>query len=158
MSAPNVAGSPPGAVFRMSSAALLFGATALIAVIESFYVPLRVGTVRIPLSVGIALVCHPLLIRLMRAATGSLMAMLATFAIWLVIVVRFSIPRADGDLIITGNNWVATTVMFGGALLFVASIGLMLPLRPRAAGTALPVAPAGSLGGNGTSEPAAGGR
>lgn len=131
---------------RLAAAALILLATVLIALVESFYVPLRVGTIRIPLSLGLAVVCHPVLIWLMRAGTGSILAMLATFGVWLAVILRLGLPRADGDLIITGNNWVSTALMFGGSLIFVGSIGLSLPRRPHPG----QMLPAGSLGGNGS--------
>ena len=136
MSEPQAEEPSPTLLDRISGGVLVLAATALIAVLEAFYVALRLGSVRIPISVGIAVVCHPLLVWLMRAATGSTLAMLATFGVWLAVIVPLSFRRAEADLVITGDNWVSTVLMFGGSLLFVGSIGALLPARPRASASA----------------------
>lgn len=131
-SAASAGEAPRTGLERLAGGLLVIVATAEVAVLESFYVLLRVGTVRLPVSVGVAVVCHPLLTWLMRAATGSPLSMLAPFVVWLAVVLPLGLRRADGDLIVTGNNWVATALLYGGSLLFVGSIGLLLPARPRA--------------------------
>ncbi len=136
----------PGLFGRLCAVVLVLAATALVALLESFYVLLRLGTVRVPLSLALAVVFHPLLTWLMRIASASSVAMLSPFALWLVVVFVLGLGRADGDLIITGNNWVSTALLLGGSLVFVASIAILQPRRARPG----QVAPAGSLGGNGS--------
>lgn len=143
---PRGADPPPGVAIRVAGGVLVLAATVLVALIESFYTPLRLGTVRLPVSVAIAIICHPLLIWWMRAATRNVPAMIAPFAVWLAVVLPLGAARAESDLIITGNNWVATTMLYGGALLFVGSVAVLLPPRPRSRRAAS----TGSLGDNGS--------
>lgn len=137
---------PPTVLFQLAGVLLVLAATVLVAVVESFYTPLRLGTVRVPLSVGLAVVCHPFLIWWMRRVTRNVLAMIGPFVVWLAVVLPLGASRAESDLIITGKNWVATTMLYGGALLFVGSIALLLPARPRSNR----VISTGSLGGNGS--------
>ena len=115
--------------------------TVAIAVLESFLVVLRIGTIRVPVSVVLALVMHPLLTWLIREVTGRRAAVFLPFAVWLAVVLPLSAARAEGDVIITGNNWVSIALLLGGAVAFAVSIGVLSPAR-RPAG--------GSLGGDGT--------
>lgn len=115
--------------------------TVLVALIESFLVVLRVGTVRVPVSVAVALVMHPVLTWLMREVTGRRGSVFLPFVLWLAVVLPLSLARAEGDVIITGNNWVSGALLFGGAIAFAVTIGLLAPARSR---------PAGSLGADGS--------
>lgn len=131
----NADDQPPTLPLRVCGGLLVLAATALVATVESFYVLLRMGTVRIPVSVALAVLCHPLLTWLMRAATGSRLAMLAPFAAWLAVLSPLGLRRAEADLVIPGNNWVTDALLYGGSLRFVGSIGvLMPPRRERTAG------------------------
>ncbi len=129
-------------LLRVAGGLLVLAATALVAIVESFYVPLRLGTVRLPVSLAIAVACHPLLVWLMRAATGHAWAMLTPFIGWLGLVTVLGMRRADGDLIITGDNWISTALLFGGSVLFVGAIGILFP-NASARGTPRPEGGAG---------------
>lgn len=142
---PRAVDPSPSVTVRVAGGVLVLAATVLVALVESFYTPLRLGTVRIPVSVALAVLCHPLLIWWMRAATRNVPAIVAPFVVWLAVVLPLGAARAEADLIITGKNWVATTMLYGGALIFVGSIALLLPTR-RSSRTVS----TGSLGGNGS--------
>ncbi len=131
MTEPSAGGRPPALLARVAGGLLILAATLLVALVEAFYVPLRLGTVRLPVSAAIAVACHPALIWGMRAATMSNLAMCTPLALWLAVLLPLSLRRADGDLIITGDNWVATVLLFGGTLLFVGSLAMMLRLGSR---------------------------
>ena len=141
MTEPGAGGGPPALFSRVCGGSLVLAATVLVALVESFLVPLRVGTVRVPVSVALAVICHPLLSWLMRAATESRAATLGPFVVWLAVVLSLGRQRAEADLVLTSGNWVATILVFGGSLIFAVSLGLLL---------AAPRRSPGSLGHNGS--------
>jgi hypothetical protein len=131
----------PAPVTRLLGGVLIALATAVVAVVEVFFVVLRFGTVRAPVSIVLAVILHPLLTRAMRDTTGSRLAVVVPLAVWIGVVVPFSASRAEGDLILTGE-----TVSYAYLLIamgaFIVAIFRLLP--PRGANP-----PAGSLGGDG---------
>ncbi|MDP9241032.1 MAG: hypothetical protein M3O55_10425, partial [Actinomycetota bacterium] len=116
--------SAPTAIERLIGGALVALATLLVVLVECFLVGLRVGNVHVPVSIAIAAVLHPLLTVLMGAATRSKAAMLAPLVIWVLVVWPLAAKRAEGDLIITGNNWSL-------GLLAVGSLSFAITLGPR---------------------------
>lgn len=120
---------PPTLGERIFAGVLIAAATVLTSVLESFLVVLRVGDVRLPVSILLALGLNPLLVWLMARATGSRLALLAPPALWLAVVLLLGTRRPEGDVVITGNNWVATGFLLAGGFAFAITIGLLLP-RP----------------------------
>lgn len=125
---------------------LVLAATALVATAGAFLVGLRVGGQRLPISLLIAAVLHPVLIRLMRTATASRLAMLGPFLLWILLVLPLSARRREGDVVLAGNNWVATAYLIVGMGAFAITLGLLLPARGRVSGRRV----GGSLGRNGS--------
>jgi hypothetical protein len=75
-----------------------------LALVEVFWLPLRIGGVLVPVSIVAAVVGNLLLVRLAHWATGSgVLAVLPAVA-WLVVVVASLIPRPEGDLVLTGSG------------------------------------------------------
>ena len=75
-----------------------------LAVVEVFWLPLRVGGVLLPLSVLAAVAGNLLIGGTARRLSGSgIPAVLAAVA-WLVVVVAAMIPRSEGDLLIVGGG------------------------------------------------------
>jgi hypothetical protein len=137
---PDGADARPAAAERLAGGFLVAGTTLVVVLVESFLVGLRVGGVRLPVSILIALSLHPLLTRLMLEVTRSRAAMFGPALTWALVVWLLGTHRAEGDLVITGDNWVATGLLLGGAAAFAVPLGLLLPSRPAARG---------SLGSNG---------
>jgi len=131
----------PAPVTRVLGGVLVALAAGVVAIVEVFFVVLRIGTVRMPVSIILAVVLHPLLTRAMRDATGSRLAVVVPLAVWIAVVIPFSASRAEGDLILTGE-----TVSYAYLLIamgaFIVAIFRLLPARR-------PIPPAGSLGGDG---------
>jgi hypothetical protein len=74
------------------------------ALVEIFWLPLRIGGLLIPVSVAAAVAANLLLPRLaLRLSSSRLVAALTGIA-WLVVVVAGMIRRPEGDLIITGGG------------------------------------------------------
>jgi hypothetical protein len=118
------------------------------AVIECFLVPLHVGRVAVPLAALLAIVGNLVFPRMMVTVARRRTTALLPPVLWLVVVLVFSAPRSEGDLIVPGT-WPALLFLFLGAIVgaYGAASSVMggTPWRPasRAAG-------AGSSGGAGS--------
>lgn len=95
------------------------------AVLEAFYLPLRIGTILLPVSVLAAVVLNVALPRLMVAATGSRLAGAVPDVLWLLIILVLSLGRPEGDVIVPGNG-VGLALLFLGALAGAVGTGRAL--------------------------------
>ena len=86
-----------------------------LAVVEVFWLPLRIGGVLVPVSVVAAVAANLLMPRLALRLSGSRLVAGLTGVAWLVVVVAGMIRRPEGDLLITGGG--ATGVVNLGFLL-----------------------------------------
>ncbi|NIH87302.1 hypothetical protein [Amycolatopsis granulosa] len=108
---------------------------ALLAVLELFFLPLRIaGTIPFPVTALVAAVTTPLLVRL----AGRLVAPRAAFAplvVWVLVVVIVGLFGPGGDLVLL-QDWRALLLIAGGALPAAMSLGgvLALPSKRGAAG------------------------
>ncbi|MER7005181.1 hypothetical protein ABT297_19325 [Dactylosporangium sp. NPDC000555] len=93
-----------------------------LAIIEALYSPLRIGGVRVPVSLLMAVVTNPLLGWFAYATTGRRLAALLPAAAWCVIWILAAGRTSEGDLIITNNNWVGLLTLFVGPLAFAIGI------------------------------------
>ena len=108
-----------------------------LALVEVFWLPLRIGGVHVPLSIVAAVVGNLLLVRLAHWATGSgTLAVLPAIA-WLVVVVASLIRRPEGDLVLTGagsTGLVSLAFLFSGVVAAAFASGTALaggrPRRP----------------------------
>jgi len=75
-----------------------------LALVEVFWLPLRVGGVLVPVSVVAAVVGNLLIVGAVRRVTGSGLAAVLPAVAWLVVVVPAMIRRPEGDLIIIGGG------------------------------------------------------
>lgn len=100
------------------------------AVLEVFYVPLRIGTVLIPVAVLAAAALNLLLPKLMYAATASRGATVLPAALWLIVVVGLSTGRPEGDVVLPGD-WVGLLLLFGGAAAAAFGVARAIPPRTR---------------------------
>jgi hypothetical protein len=105
------------------------------ALLEVFYVPLRAGTVILPVSALAAVVLNVLLPRLMHSVTQVRRATLVPAALWLVVVVGLAMGRPEGDVVLPGSSSgaigvVALVVLFGGTA--AAAFGVARAMPPAA--------------------------
>ncbi|WP_432985820.1 hypothetical protein [Dactylosporangium sp. CA-233914] len=103
----------------------LFVATLLgaaLALIEALYSPLRVGGVRVPVSLVMALVTNPLLAWFAYTTTRSRLAPLLPAAVWCVIWIMAADKTSEGDLIISQDNWVGLLTLIAGSVAFAIGI------------------------------------
>ena len=75
-----------------------------IALVEVFWLPLRIGGILLPVSVVAAVVANLLLPRLALRLSGSKVVAGLTGVAWLVVIVAGMIRRPEGDLLITGGG------------------------------------------------------
>ena len=78
--------------------------SAWLAVVEVFWLPLRIGGVLLPLSVVGAVVGNLLVGAAARRLAGWGPAAVLAAVAWLVVVVAAMIPRSEGDLLIVGGG------------------------------------------------------
>jgi hypothetical protein len=89
---------------RVAGGVLVLAAAVWIALVEVFWLPLRVGGVLVPVSVAAAVVANLLLPRLALWLSGSRLVAVSTGVAWLVVAVASMIRRPEGDLLITGGG------------------------------------------------------
>ena len=89
---------------RVAAGLLVLVIAFWMALVEVFWLPLRVGGVLLPVSVVVAVVANLLLPRLALRLSGSRLFAALTGVVWLVVVVAAMIRRPEGDLIITGGG------------------------------------------------------
>jgi hypothetical protein len=78
--------------------------SAWLAVVEVFWLPLRIGGVLVPLSVAGAVAGNLAIGAAARRLSGSGTAAVLAAGAWLVVVVAAMIPRSEGDLLIVGGG------------------------------------------------------
>lgn len=86
-----------------------------LAVVEAFLVPLRIGTVPLPLSVLLAVAGNAGLTKLAVRQTGSIVWGVLQPVLWLLVIVVLSLPRPEGDLIVPGSL-TGLVFLFAGAV------------------------------------------
>ena len=86
-----------------------------LALVEAFLVPLRVGTVPLPVCVLLAVVGNAGLTKLAVRQTGSIVWGVLQPVLWLLVIVVLSVPRAEGDLIVPGSL-TGLVFLFAGAV------------------------------------------
>jgi hypothetical protein len=125
---------------RSSGERVLWGLTAVVvggwlALVEVFWLPLRVGGLLVPLSLLAAVVGNLLLPAAALRFSGSRLVAVLPAVTWLVVAIGAMIRRPEGDLVMTGGG--ATGVLnlaflMLGVLAAAFSVGRVLggPRRP----------------------------
>ncbi|HYT09149.1 MAG TPA: DUF6113 family protein [Mycobacteriales bacterium] len=86
-----------------------------LAVVEAFLVPLRIGTVPLPVCVLLAMVGNVALPRLAASLSRQPAVAVVPPVLWLVVVLLLSAPRAEGDLVVPGTL-TGLAFLFGGCV------------------------------------------
>lgn len=112
---------------------------AWLAVVEVFWLPLRVGPVPIPVSVLAAAVGNLLLVTWAHRLSGSRVVGVLPAAVWVVVAVGASVRRPEGDLLITGatpaSQWVGLAFLLVGVLFASFGVGRVLSRPVAGSGT-----------------------
>jgi hypothetical protein len=101
---------------RRRGAPLLWGVVfvvlaAWLALVEVFWVPLRIGLVPVPVSVVAAVVGNLLLVGAAHRLSGSRVVAVLPALVWLVVAIAASIRRPEGDLVLAGEGYRAIVPM-----------------------------------------------
>ena len=107
-----------------------------LALVEVFWLPLRVRGVLVPLSVPAAAVGNLLLVRLAHRMSRSRVVAVLPAVTWLAIAGAASVPRPEGDLLLVGNGALGTVGLvfwLVGVVAAAFAVGGVLaqPLPPR---------------------------
>jgi hypothetical protein len=106
-----------------------------LALVEVFWLPLRVAGVLVPLSVLVAVVGNYLFVVGALRLTGSRVVAVLPALVWLVVAVGATVRRPEGDLVAVGSGGLgAVTLAFLGlgvvAAAFAVGRVLAAPRRP----------------------------
>ena len=131
----NSSGEPAlGWVLLTVDLAILSACAALSAMLAALLVPLRWGTVIVPVSVLIAVASTVGLILLAWRAVRSVALSTIPFAIWVVTVLVLSQARPEGDVLLPGGQTgvvnVVYATMLGGFVAGLVTIFILSSRRP----------------------------
>jgi len=105
-----------------------------LALVEVFWLPLRVGGVLVPLSIVAAVVANLLLPTAALRLSGSRLVAVLPAVVWLVIAIAAMVRRPEGDLVMNGvglSGVVNLAYLLLGVLAAAFSVGRVLgPRRP----------------------------
>jgi hypothetical protein len=122
-------------VVRVLAGVLVAVAAAGLALVECFLVPLRIGSVPFPITILLAMAGNILLARLAVRQTGSIAAGAVPVALWLIVVIVLSLPRAEGDLIVPGSV-TGLVFLFGGTVAGAFGVASEITRRARSVAAA----------------------
>ena len=121
---------------RLGAALLVTVLAAWLALVEVFWLPLRVFGVPVPVSVVAAVVGNLLLVGLAARLTGSRLAAVLPAVVWLVIAVAASLRRPEGDLLLVGGGvlgYLSLAFLLAGVVAAAFAVGKVLA-APRGSG------------------------
>jgi hypothetical protein len=119
---------------RLGAALLVTVLAAWLALVEVFWLPLRVFGVPVPVSVVAAVVGNLLLVGLAARLTGSRLGAVLPAVVWLVVAVGASLQRPEGDLLLTGGGvlgFLSLAFLLAGVVAAAFAVGKVLA-APRA--------------------------
>jgi hypothetical protein len=120
-------------VLRAAAGVLIAVLAVALAVVEAFLVPLRIGTVPLPICVPLAMAGNAVLAKLAARQTGSIAWAVVPPVLWLVVIIVLSLPRAEGDLIVPGSV-TGLVFLFAGAVAGAYGIASEITRRAAASG------------------------
>jgi hypothetical protein len=131
--APAPATHDPGSgplVLRVLAGVLIGVTAAGLAVVECFLVPLRIGSVPLPIAVLLAVAGNIVLAKLAARQTGSVVGAAVPPVLWLAVVIVLSLPRPEGDLIVPGNV-TGVVFLFAGSVAGAVGVASEITRRTR---------------------------
>ena len=154
MTAPYIS-RPRGRLARAGTAVAVLVAATWLALVEVFWLPLRVAGVLVPVSVVAAVVGNLMLTGLALRLTGSRLVAVLPALIWGTVAVGAMVRRPEGDLILTGGGALGVVnlafLLLGvTAAAFAVGRALAGPRRASAVSRGLDPEPAGHPAGSGS--------
>ena len=104
-----------------------------LALVEAFLVPLRIGTIPVPVCVPLAMAGNIVLAKLAARQTGSIAWGAVQPVLWLIVVIVLSLPRAEGDLVVPGSL-TGLVFLFAGAVAGAYGVASEITRRAAASG------------------------
>jgi hypothetical protein len=89
------------------------------ALLEAFLTPLRWDTVRLPVSMVLAVLTNLLLLWFTYRVTSHRLVALLPGLIWMALMIIASGRTPEGDVVLAANNWVVYTTILAGVLAYV---------------------------------------
>ena len=117
-------------VGRITLVVLVFDAAAL-AVVELLYLPLRVGAVPVPITIGLALVSTPWLVHSAAELGGSRLVAAVPLVVWLLVIGVVGVGGPGGDVLLAAD-WRSTLLLAGGIFPAAVVLGRVMAHSPRA--------------------------
>ena len=121
---------------RLAGGLLVVVLAVWLALVEVFWLPLRVLGVPLPVSVVAAVVGNLLLVALAARLTGSRLAAALPALVWLVVAVGASLRRPEGDLLLVGSGvlgYLSLAFLLAGVVAAAFAVGKVLA-APRGSG------------------------
>jgi hypothetical protein len=112
---------------KIIGAFVVTGLGAFTGLFEALLVPLRLPhSTYLPLSLVLAVIMNPLLSWGAAVATGRRGAAILPAGAWCVVWFLSASRTTEGDLIITGGNWVGLVTLLVGPIAF--AVGVLVPV------------------------------
>ncbi len=118
---------------QLAAALLVTVLAAWLALVEVFWLPLRVFGVPLPVSVAAAVAGNLLLVALAARLTGSRLAAVLPALVWLVVAVGASLRRPEGDLLLVGGGvlgFLSLAFLLAGVVAAAFAVGKVLAAPP----------------------------
>lgn len=107
--------------------------SAWLALVQVFWLPLRIAGVLVPVSVPAAVVGNLLLVGAAHRLSGSKVVAVLPAVTWLVVAVAAMVRRPEGDLVMTGGGALGTinlVFLLAGVLAAAFAAGRVMAARP----------------------------
>ena len=118
----------------IAGAVVATGLGAVLGLFEAFLTPLRIPhSTYLPVALVLALICNPALSWFAAEVTGRRFAAILPALAWCVVWFVAASRTSEGDLIITGNNWVGLVTLLAGPIAFALGVFVPVMLEQRRA-------------------------
>ena len=147
------ASRPHAGLARAGSAVTVVVAAAWLALVEVFWLPLRVAGVLVPVSVVAAVVGNLMLVAWALRRTRSRAVAVLPAVVWVTVAVGAMTRRPEGDLILTGGGALGTVnlaFLLLGVTAAAFAVGRALARPPARATASPPPEPAPHPAGSGS--------
>jgi hypothetical protein len=101
---------------RVGGFVVALGLAGCFALFEAFLAPLRWGETRVPLALVAAVAGNIGLVWFTTLTTGRRLAAAGPALVWISVMFVAANRTTEGDLILTGSNWVGTSTLVVGSV------------------------------------------
>jgi hypothetical protein len=122
-------GGPLDLLLRIAGGLVAVWGAIVATLLEAFLVPLRLGGVRVPLCLVLAVAGNIALMRFARAVTGNRFVALLPGLVWFAVTIVLSVQTGAGDTVLVGGDWMPLALLLFGAA--SVAIGAYLVVVPR---------------------------